>query len=246
MTVASRRLLAVDMDGTFIGDEEAMHALWDRLEAAGIVLAFSTGRHLDSILRFYADATTARRADACVCMVGTDIHVLQSGAYALDSRWHQLIARDWDREAVERVLRDFPEATPQDAQWQSPFKISCFLESDAGRRLGDIERRLAERGLRAKIIYSAGRFLDLLPVRSGKGEAVRYLAERLGVSPADVITAGDSGNDLDMMRAELGFRAIAVGNAAVELASFRPPHVYHARAHFAAGVAEGLEYYGWL
>ena len=70
-------------------------------------------------------------------------------------------------------------------------------------------------------------------------------AERLkGVK--GVITAGDTGNDLDMMRAELGVHSIAVGNAAAELKAFRAPHVYHAVAEFSAGILEGLRHYGWL
>ena len=49
-----------------------------------------------------------------------------------------------------------------------------------------------------------------------------------------------------MMRPELGFRSIAVGNSAPELKAFKPPHVYHARAAYAAGIQEGLEKLGWL
>jgi hypothetical protein len=49
-----------------------------------------------------------------------------------------------------------------------------------------------------------------------------------------------------MMRPELGFRSIAVGNAADELDKYRAPHVYHAQAFYAAGIQEGLEAHGWL
>jgi hydroxymethylpyrimidine pyrophosphatase-like HAD family hydrolase len=54
------------------------------------------------------------------------------------------------------------------------------------------------------------------------------------------------GNDLDMMRGELRFRSIAVGNAVPEMKAFREPHVYHAQAPFAAGIHEGLRAFGWL
>jgi hydroxymethylpyrimidine pyrophosphatase-like HAD family hydrolase len=50
--VTDTRLLATDLDGTFIGDDEAMFALWQSLREAGIVVAFSTGRHLQSIQDF--------------------------------------------------------------------------------------------------------------------------------------------------------------------------------------------------
>ncbi|MFH1747265.1 MAG: HAD-IIB family hydrolase [Planctomycetota bacterium] len=240
------RLLATDMDGTFIGDDEAMFALWQALVDNDILLAFSTGRHLKSIEDFYREKQAQRRADACVCMVGTDIYIRRNGAYVLDQDWHQHISASWDKAAVEEILHAIPEARMQDEQWQSPFKSSYYLEEDVAERLAEIEHRLQEQGLQAKVVYSADKFLDLLPIRSGKGEAVRYLAQQLNVDTDNVVTSGDTGNDLDMMRGELGFHGIAVGNAASELKAFTPPHVYHAQASFAAGILEGLRVHGWL
>ncbi len=240
------RLLASDLDGTFIGDDAAMRMLWDELDARGIVLAFSTGRHLQSIRDFYAEKQLRRRAAACVCMVGTDIYQWTDGDYRLDAGWHEIIREGWDKDAVEEILHAIPEAAPQAAEWQSRFQSSYFLDRNAPARLAEIREQLDRRSLRAKVVYSAGRFLDLLPVRSGKGEAVAHLARTLGVAPENVITCGDTGNDLDMMRPELGVRSIAVGNAAEELQQFQAPHVYHARAPYAAGIAEGLRAHGWL
>lgn len=240
------RMLATDLDGTFIGDPVAMNDLWADLEQAGITVAFSTGRHLPSIQAFYADAKTPRRAQACVCMVGTEIWHLGRTGYERDEEWSRRISHDWDRDRVVSIVASLPAATPQPAEWQSQFKSSWFLESDAVRSVAAIGDQLDAEGLRAKVIYSAGRFLDLLPEDSGKGEAVRYLADRLSIDPQNVVTAGDTGNDLDMMRPELGFRSIAVGNAAEELRTYEAPAVYHAAASYAAGIREGLVHYGWL
>ena len=242
----THRLLATDLDGTFIGDDLAMHELWADLAAAGIAVAFSTGRHLPSIEAFYAEHDTPRRADACVCMVGTEIWTRNGTQYQLDDSWSEHISDSWDKEAVEEVLGTVATATRQPAEWQSRFKSSYFLEEDSDAALRHIDDQLAARGLEAKVVYSAGRFLDILPHRSGKGGAVSWLAAALAVDPGNVITAGDTGNDLDMMRAGLGFRAIAVGNASPELSEVREPHIYHATAHHAAGIREGLEHYGWL
>ena len=240
------RLLATDLDGTFIGDDAAMVDLWRELRARSIVVAFSTGRHLESIHDFYGQKGLDGRADVCICMVGTDIYLRREGQYVLDAGWHKIIHEEWDKEAVEDILHSIPEARMQDAEWQSRFKSSYYLQENVEPRLADIHRRLERAHLRAKVVYSAGMFLDLLPIRSGKGEAVRYVAETHGIRPDNVITSGDSGNDLDMMRADLGFRSIAVGNAARELKEFTEPHVYHAKASFAAGIREGLEAFGWL
>lgn len=244
--MSDKRLLATDLDGTFIGDDEAMEELWRDLEAHDVIVAFSTGRHLKSIHDFYAEKSFAGRAKVCVCMVGTDIHFRNGTDYRLSGEWHELIAERWNKSAVEEILHAIPEARMQDAQWQSPFKSSYYLEENVEPRLQQIHEKLEEAELSAKVVYSAGKFLDLLPILSGKGEAVRFVAHQLGIKPENVVTCGDTGNDLDMMRAELGFRGIAVGNAAQELKQFNPPHVFHANRHFCAGIREGLEFFGWL
>ncbi|UCG32420.1 MAG: HAD-IIB family hydrolase [Phycisphaerales bacterium] len=241
-----RRLLATDLDGTFIGDDEAMVSVWDALRAKGVLIAFSTGRHLRSIQDFYEEKRLTRRADVCICMVGTDIYFRQDGGYGLDRQWHEIIGADWDKAQVEEILGSIPEARMQDQEWQSPFKSSYYLEENVERRLAEIHERLEAADLRAKVVYSAGQFLDLLPIRSGKGEAVRYVAGKKDVAAENVVTCGDTGNDLDMMREELGFRAIAVGNSAPELKAFQREHVFHAQAAYAAGIREGLEAYGWI
>jgi sucrose-6F-phosphate phosphohydrolase len=244
--IAEARLLATDMDGTFLGDDRAMHRLWRDLDERGITLAFSTGRHLPSIEAFYQEQQTGRRAEACITMVGTEIWIHAGDGYVEDPGWSSVISAAWDKEQIEAIIRELPCAEMQPAEWQTEFKSSHYLEDDAEASLAHIERRLSEEGLEAKVVYSAGRFLDLLPARSGKGEAVRYLADLLGIPPHEVITSGDTGNDLDMMRPELGFRSIAVGNSAAELADYQTPSLYHATASHAAGIREGLEEFGWL
>lgn len=239
-------MLATDLDGTFIGDDDAMDELWRDLEDAGVFIAFSTGRHLPSIESFYAGVGTPRRADACVTMVGTEIWHRSGDGYVRDDDWSEVISERWDKAAVEAIVAEIPGAEIQPEEWQSPFKSSYFLEGDVSARLEGLAQRIDEQGLAAKVVYSAGRFLDLLPARSGKGEAIRYLAEEVGIAPENVITAGDSGNDLDMMRPELGFRSIAVGNASAELAEHSADGLYHADGRHANGIREGLEHYGWL
>lgn len=53
--------------------------------------------------------------------------------------------------------------------------------------------------------------VDVQPPCRGKGEALRYLSETLGIDPARVVAVGDAGNDVPMFeRAGLG---VAMGNA---------------------------------
>lgn len=223
-----------------------MLRLWRDLRSQKIRVVFTSGRHLESILNFYEAIPIGLRADACICMVGTEIWQLTNDSYRIDRGWSKRIARNWDREQIHQILNRVPGAVLQPREWQSPYKISYFLSEASQIEIENIRTQLSEHGLQAKLVYSANRFLDALPPASGKGEALSYLTEAMGVPADKVITAGDTGNDLDMMRPELGFRSIAVGNAAEELRRFRVPSVYHASAAFAAGVREGLEHYGWL
>jgi sucrose-6F-phosphate phosphohydrolase len=239
-------MLATDLDGTFIGDRRAMSELWAALDDAAVLVVFSTGRHLSSIEDFYKEVGTARRPAACVAMVGTEIWHRRSDHYVLDQSWRDLIAGGWDRTGIEAAMSEVPNVVLQPIQWQSSLKASFYLESASDARVAGIHASLARAGLEAKIVYSADRFLDLLPPQSGKGEAVRYLADSMDVSPQDVVTAGDTGNDLDMMRPELGFRSVVVGNASRELLVGAPSHAYRAESAFAAGIREGLEHFGWL
>ena len=76
-----------------------------------------------------------------------------------------------------------------------------------------------------------------------KAAAITAYAARVGLTLADCIAAGDSGNDIDML--ERRGTAIVVGNAGHELAGLTPrPGLYRAKRHHAAGVIEGLERLG--
>jgi sucrose-phosphate synthase len=238
------RLLAVDLDGTFLGDDRSMFDLWQRLDTSGVKLVFATGRHLESIESLYEQWGTDLRAGACVCMVGTEIWWNTPDGYRRDTGWDDRLSDGWDRAAIAAALVGLHRLQPQADEWQSQHKISFFVPSQAEATL--VEQAIADDGHHVKVIWSSERFLDILPHAAGKGGAIEHVAEELGVARSDVAVAGDTGNDLDMMRHELGFNAIVVGNATHELTSLEGDHVYHATSEHAAGVTEGLAALGWL
>ncbi len=67
----------------------------------------------------------------------------------------------------------------------------------------------------ARVKPSLREFIEVTSPRSGKGQAVLRVAERLGVEPAQVAAIGDAPNDSDMLEAA-GF-AVAVEGAPDEL-----------------------------
>lgn len=180
-------------------------------------------------------------------MVGTEVWVRGRFRYRLDRGWSQVISAHWDREAVLAATRNLPGLILQHDEWQSAFKVSWFVEGDDPEAVvARVEAVLEQSGVQVLLVHSGGYLLDALPIESGKGSATAFLARRLGIPAASVVTAGDSGNDLDMMRPELGFRSIVVANTEQELRELRGESIYQATQRYADGIAEGLQHFGWL
>jgi sucrose-phosphate synthase len=128
--------------------------------------------------------------------------------------------------------------------WQTRFKISYFLTENQDEVLKEIDKRIGKAKLKANIIYSVGKFLDFLPIKSGKVGAAIYLLGKLGIDREAFVVCGDSGNDLDAF--EAGFKGIIVGNAHAELKNFKGGNAYHATAEYSAGIIEGLRHFKFI
>ena len=87
--------------------------------------------------------------------------------------------------------------------------------------------------------------VDVLPVRASKGHALRFLATLWHLDINRVYAAGDSGNDLDMLRGLV--RGIVVGNHSDELEPLREePTTFFSAMPSAAGVLDGLRHHGLM
>jgi sucrose-phosphate synthase len=95
------------------------------------------------------------------------------------------------------------------------------------------------------VIYSHNQFLDILPNRASKGKAVDYLRYKYDFLPRNIMVAGDSGNDADMLQGKT--RGLIVGNHSEELEYLKDaPRIYFSQEEYAAGIIEGLYHYGLL
>lgn len=238
------RLLASDLDGTLLGDAEALGRLTETLESHrdGMRVAYVTGRSTVSALEIL-ESERLPRPDYLVTSLGGCI--LTSSVWRADRDWAQHLDRDWSEERVRAVAAYFDKLSPQPARHQDRFKCSFALApEDAAGTLASLGLALRRHRIPARCIYSSGRDLDIVPELSGKGNAVRYLSRRLGLGPTAVLTCGDSGNDLDMLT--MGFLAATPGNALAEVRNLAGEAIYHARGSYAHGVREALEHFGWL
>ncbi len=224
-------LLVCDFDDTLTGCRDGIEEFNRLIESSRGVyyLVYSSGRFKDSLLSGFASEGLIS-PDALTANVGTEIYY--PPFRGRDPEWEKIVGVDWDRGAVESAL-EVLSLKPQ--PYGKRFVLSYYL---ADRKLpAEIDRRLKNSAVR--IIHTKEKFLDVLPAAGGKGNAARYLAEKLGLP---LIGCGDSENDLDLLEeADFG---ILVGNSeeALKEKFARDDKSYLAAAGSAAGVVEGLRH----
>ncbi|MBF2029291.1 MAG: sucrose-phosphate phosphatase [Oscillatoriales cyanobacterium C42_A2020_001] len=244
-------LLVTDLDNTLVGDDEALAELNDYLshhrQQFGTKIVYSTGRS-QALYHQLTTEKTLLQPDFLILSVGTEIYLTHSDTP--DPNWANALSQNWDRDLVVATAAHFADLTPQPDTEQRPFKVSYFLtETAAVEVLPQLEHLLQERGLDVQLIYSGSIDLDILPRRANKGMAMSFLRDYLEIAPDHTVACGDSGNDLSMF-ANRDERGIIVGNAMPELLHWHQlnpsPHRYLAKGHCAAGILEGLKYFGFL
>ena len=229
-----RPLVVCDIDGTLTGDRAAAARFRDWTEAGHAPWAVATGRSIPEARRVLA-RWGLQEPRTIIASVGSEVwHADAAGRAEMDVAFAAAIARGWDAEAVSEALAR-AGARPQGRVEQRAFKRSYLgCAAEAAR----LEAVLRAAGLAARVIPSHGRLIDVLPARAGKAAAMRHVAGLMGLTAADCVACGDSGNDADMLAA--AGRAVLPANALAELDALRGGHAIRTRAAHAAGVLEGL------
>lgn len=235
-------ILATDLDGTFLGGSaEDQRRLYQTLRnMPGSVLIFVTGRGLESVLPLLGDPSIPD-PDYIICDVGaTVVHgetlePVQPIQAEIERRWPGTLR-------VLEALARFPHLQRQ----KVPQERRCsFLvaEEEVG---AELRRAVAE--LECDLLFSAGRYLDVLPRGVSKGSTLRALIAQEGLDPDDVVVAGDTLNDLSLF--ECGLKGIVVGEAEPALrervAENGDEGTYIAVRPGGGGILEGLRVHGML
>lgn len=237
-------LLATDLDDTLLGDDEALARFIDALapHRGRIVLCVATGRSVESA-RAVLEGHGIHEAEIYITSVGSEIYY--GPDMVADRGWSSHIRAKWKPEAVRKALAGLSWLVAQtEPGAQRQFKISYHVKGEAapGERLSAIRRRLGRERLAAWPILSHGVFLDVLPYRASKGRALRYLSAKWGIPLERIVTAGNSGNDRDMLTGAVA--GIVVANYEPELEGMKSAGgVYFASAPYADGILEGLRHY---
>lgn len=240
------RLLIADIDGTLIGDREGLRQLLIALNKANpsVGLGIATGRCLESALEVLWEWEVPI-PELLITSVGGEIHY--GPQLTLDQSWQDFISPNWQPEAIRTAMAQLPGLRPQLPVTDRPLnKVGYILDPAQAPKPRQILQHLKQQQLPARAIFCHQRYLDLLPQRASKGDAVQFFARKWGYALTDILVAGDSGNDESMLTC--GALAMVVRNYSPELKKlhqgYRP--IYFAQQSHAWGILEALHHFDWL
>lgn len=239
--ISASKMIVIDIDETMLGDTEGLVGFTDWLGKYRSTVAFAvaTGRTADAA-RKVLQQHGIDLPDVYISAVGSEISY--GARLQRDPGWSTHISDRWRRSDIQSTLLKIPGLRLQTQNNQREFKISYMVDVKQFPGVDRCYRALREMGLHARLIYSRDKYLDALPARASKGHAVRYLSYKWGIPLERVLTAGDSGNDEEMLiGTTLG---VIVGNHSQELDHLKGKYkVYFAKAPFVRGVLEGIQHH---
>ncbi|MGI6308158.1 MAG: Cof-type HAD-IIB family hydrolase [Dethiobacteria bacterium] len=235
------KLLALDLDETLLNTEHKISprnaAALRRAVERGMMVTIATGRMFSSTLPYarelQIDLPLITYHGALIKRAGGEVlrhsplpfaralEILRLGAEEglhlqmyLDDRLYTQEENEYTRyyQQIASVplikVGDLPDFLAEDKR--EPTKLTIINMEQ--RRLLEIQRLLQERyGTDLFVLQSRSHFLEITTAEATKGQALRFLGEKEGITPQEMVAIGDSYNDVDMLKfAGLG---VAVANA---------------------------------
>ncbi|MEK9812468.1 MAG: HAD-IIB family hydrolase [Bordetella sp.] len=239
------KFLFTDLDGTFLGGTRLdQERLIKTLQSAGIGLVYVSGRGHERIFPAI-DSKELMRPSAVIGDVGTS---LWNGNGETFSRDYEVLMQSHWKDG-HRLLRDelktFLSEGLNEQPIFGPYRYSLYYtDATIAERAGQCIERLGFDSL-----LSDNQYLDALPKGVNKGFAVQWLMNHWGLTAKQVLVAGDTLNDLAMLR--LPIPAVVVANSEPALKQALQNHCENPKLMFvreagAAGIHAALEQLGWI
>ena len=227
-------ILVCDLDDTLTGDKNGI-IQFNRMisfNREDFYLIYSSGRFKDSIISLIKEQNLIS-PNAIIANVGTEIYYEPN--WNTNKKWEKILKNDWVN-IKKYVLMALNKFNLHHQPYNKKFVIPYYIKDKI--IVEEIKKKLGKLAL--KIIWVKNRNLDIIPKNAGKGNAAKYIGEKLNLP---IICCGDSENDIDML--EQSKHGILVGNASGNLKNklSNNENIYIATSYYANGVIEGLKYY---
>ncbi len=239
------RAIFSDIDQNLVGHPAVLKRFCDVLKEHRKCVTFGivTGRRIDSALALMKKHQIPA-PDILISSLGTRIHYGQS--LTEDNYWADHIDHDWSGQRIRRILGKVPGLKPQPRVEQTPFKLSYYYAPETAPAIEEIVSHLRQKDITANVTLSFGQFIDIVPARASKGQALRYASQRLDIPLEHILVAGGSGADEDMMRGNT--LAVVVSNRHNEELSqlVDQERIYFAEQDHAQGILEAIDHYDFF
>ena len=237
-----KKFIVVDIDETVVlenGDNSSIDEFKKLIDnrSEDTIFAYATGRNIKSIEEIVKKYNLPI-ADLYIASVGSAIYY-EFNDGSKDCCWDYHIRKKWNVYNLKRSLKNFEGLTIQGEEDQSKTKLSFFTNENQFNYDNLIDK-MQKQLKNITLIHSHNAYLDILPARASKVKAIEFIAEKLDIKKENIITAGDSGNDIDMLDSE--YKSIIVANHSDELDYLKNrDNCYFSNSEGAKGVIEGLE-----
>lgn len=217
------RLIAVDMDGTFLNDNKQKSPEYgkviDFLRRNNIYFCVASGRQLASLKKemrdyqdhviFVAENGTVVEMDDEIIMVeelSRDItHSVIDKVNGMNNKKLVYCAKDCsyidlkdeqDKKNAEQYLPSYKIVDNFYNLDDLPVKISIYSKTGYD---SDFDNIVNTFGDIATVCTSGFEWLDVIPKRSSKGNAIKKIQKILGISKKETMAFGDQMNDFEML-----------------------------------------------
>lgn len=235
------KLVASDIDGTLLpeGTKELNPEIYDiilELKKHGILFVAASGRQLDSQQKLFApvaDDISYISENGAICMHDGKRYVISEFDHdfamriieAVEKRPNCKLAvstpstqyiKSGDSEFYEHMrthLKYNITAIDSFKDIDEPIVKIAFLDSVTTQESYEHFKSLF--GEEIKIANAGNLWIDFIPFESNKGTALKFILEKMNLTPADAISFGDQQNDIEML--EFTEKSYAMAHAKPEV-----------------------------
>ncbi len=239
------RAIFSDLDQNLLGDPASLEQFMRLIRENRKCVSFgvATGRNLESAL-IMIRRNRMPQPDVLITSLGTEIYYAPN--LIGDAAWNRHIDHLWNPKTIKHIISELSGIRPQPKREQSKYKLSYYIDPKIAPDKDEITRLLHQHEQTANVVFSFGQYLDIIPIRASKGLALRWFAEQWDIPLENILAAGGSGADEDMMRGNT--QAVVVANRheeeLSELADIEK--IYFSGSPYASGIMEAIEHYDFL
>lgn len=246
--------------------KDARKKFTDFCRLPSVSLVYVTGRHLTLMCQAIEEYQLPQ-ADYAITDVGTRIYHHKHNQWHPIAAWEKEIDQDWHKvepKQIHGLLGSILGLSLQEVEKQNPHKISFYIDLqqlDEQQCLSEVKKQLAPLNITTNLIWSVDEtsntgLLDILPSRANKRHAIEFLQQYLGYQAEEIIFAGDSGNDLEVLISPI--QSVLVANATTELKKqalafadqqgtkqqfYQATNTNHDNGNYSAGVLQGVVHF---